>query len=198
MFKIIHKKTDGQARTVKIGLEDIIKNKVLYRPPYTIGTCDSAMIYNKKAYQALIQDKKTDLIIWAKNNYPYAFRNPTMYGWIRNEDLKDIKISIKKPFKVINKKTDSVITGVFTFRNINHTLDAINNLIINNTKINGEYYMDSCINYWVNTGLNCKIIDVDSYISWGTPQELETFNYWRDCFNLWKAHPYNKKKKNHL
>jgi len=68
-------------------------------------------------------------------------------------------------------------------------------LIDNNTKVNGEYYMDSCIDYCINSGLNCKIIDVDSYISWGTPQELETFNYWKDCFNLWKEHPYNNEKK---
>jgi bifunctional N-acetylglucosamine-1-phosphate-uridyltransferase/glucosamine-1-phosphate-acetyltransferase GlmU-like protein len=194
-LKIIYKKTDGQARTVKIGIEDIKKNEALYQAPYTIGTCDSAIVYNKKAYQEIIQDTKIDLIIWVKNNYPHAFKNPFMYGWIRKKNQKNIKISIKKPFKIINKKTDSVITGVFTFKNIYHALDAINNLIDNNTKVNGEYYMDSCIDYCINSGLNCKIIDVDSYISWGTPKELETFNYWKDCFNLWKDHPYNNEKK---
>jgi bifunctional N-acetylglucosamine-1-phosphate-uridyltransferase/glucosamine-1-phosphate-acetyltransferase GlmU-like protein len=134
------------------------------------------------------------VIIWVKKKYPYAFKNPNMYGWIRNEINKPIKISIKKPFKIINKKTDSIITGIFTFKNLEHILDSIDNLITKNKKINGEYYLDSCVDFFVSSGLNCKIMDVDSYISWGTPDELKTFNYWNDCFNVWKSHPYCTKK----
>ena len=194
LFKIIHKKTDGQASTVKIALDLIKKNQLFYPPPYTIGTCDSSIIYNESKYHKLIKNDKTDVIIWVKKKYPYAFKNPNMYGWIRNEINKPIKISIKKPFKIINKKTDSIITGIFTFKNLEHILDSIDNLITKNKKINGEYYLDSCVDFFVSSGLNCKIMDVDSYISWGTPDELKTFNYWNDCFNVWKSHPYCTKK----
>jgi hypothetical protein len=31
---------------------------------------------------------------------------------------------------------------------------------------------------------------VDSFISWGTPNDLRTFEYWQSCFSKWPQHPY--------
>lgn len=199
-FKIIDKKTNGQAITVKIGLEYIKKNKkISFSSPYTVGTCDSAILYDKTIYNKLVKNKNTDVIIWVKSKYPYAFKNPKMYSWIKYKNNKIIKTSIKKPFNKVNKKNDLVITGIFTFKNINHAIDSINQLILRNKKINGEYYMDSCIDIFLSSGLKCKIIDVESYISWGTPTELKIFNYWFSCFKIWKSHPYSlSKRKNFL
>ena len=35
------------------------------------------------------------------------------------------------------------------------------------------------------------IFDVDHYFSWGTPNELRTFEYWQSCFHKWKSHEYS-------
>ena len=39
-------------------------------------------------------------------------------------------------------------------------------------------------------GLNCQLFEVDSFISWGTPNDLKTFEYWQSCFHKWNSHPY--------
>jgi hypothetical protein len=57
-------------------------------------------------------------------------------------------------------------------------------------RINGELYLDSCINDAIAMGLRCYIFDVDSFISWGTPNDLRTFEYWQSCFHKWEGHPY--------
>jgi len=31
---------------------------------------------------------------------------------------------------------------------------------------------------------------VDSYLCWGTPDDLRTFEYWQSCFHKWSSHPY--------
>jgi len=192
-FKLINRRTDGQASTVKIALDFIKKKQLNYPSPYTISVCDSAVIYNQKKFDKLIKNKNIDVIIWTKSNYPYAFQNPHMYGWLRYDKNKKIKISVKKPFNKINKKIDHVIIGTFTFKKISDVSDAINNLMANKEKINGEYYMDSCIKYLVSKGLKCAILDVESYICWGTPNELKTFIYWRNTFQKWKFHSCYKK-----
>ena len=57
-------------------------------------------------------------------------------------------------------------------------------------KVNGEYYVDECINDAVALGLNCRLFEVDHYLGWGTPDELRTFDYWTECFDKWSSHPY--------
>ena len=59
-----------------------------------------------------------------------------------------------------------------------------------NTKINQEFYVDECINNAISLGLKCYFFEVDSYLCWGTPDELKTFDYWQECFHKWNLHPY--------
>ena len=57
--------------------------------------------------------------------------------------------------------------------------------------INGEYYVDMAINDAIALNLRCVLFEIDSYICWGTPNDLRTFEYWQSCFNEWDNHPYN-------
>jgi len=56
-------------------------------------------------------------------------------------------------------------------------------------QINGKFYVDECINDAVELGLHIKLSEVDHYLPWGTPNELESFNYWQSCFHKWSSHP---------
>ena len=57
-------------------------------------------------------------------------------------------------------------------------------------RVGGEFYIDSCINHALALGLYCRLFEVDSYLSWGTPDDLMTFEYWQSCFHKWPSHPY--------
>jgi hypothetical protein len=63
-------------------------------------------------------------------------------------------------------------------------------LIARDGRINGEFYIDSCINDAIELGLKCHLFKVDSFLSWGTPNDLRTFEYWQSCFHKWAGHPY--------
>ena len=41
--------------------------------------------------------------------------------------------------------------------------------------MNGEYYLDSAVADAVQLGLDCRVFEVEAYVSWGTPDELRTF-----------------------
>ena len=60
--------------------------------------------------------------------------------------------------------------------------------------INGEYYVDMAINDAIALNLRCVLFEIDSYICWGTPNDLRTFEYWQSCFNDWSSHPYQLEK----
>jgi hypothetical protein len=63
-------------------------------------------------------------------------------------------------------------------------------MIARGARVNGEFYIDTCINDAVESGLDCRLFEVAHYLGWGTPDELKTFEYWQSCFHKWTQHPY--------
>lgn len=176
--------TDGQATSAKLGVEKLLDNI----SAITIGTCDSGAIYDKDKFNALVNDD-IDLIVWGVRGYANAIRNPQMYGWVEADGKHYVQRAGVKQI-LNNVTTDFVILGTFTFKNIKIFMQCYESLIAREGRINGEYYLDSCITDALNLGFKCKIFEVDSYIPWGTPNELRTFEYWQSCFHKWGIHPY--------
>lgn len=177
--------TNGQASTCLSGVKGIDKNTCV-----TFGACDNGMIYNNKKFLNLFNDNDVDIIVWAIRGYPSAFRQPNMYGWIKTyKDSDKINyVSVKQP--IHDPNIDPIIIGTFTFKKLNYFLKSFLELKKNKGKINNEYYLDSCINEAINLKYNCYIFEVDSFLCWGTPNELNTFEYWQSCFDKWKLHKY--------
>ena len=180
--------TEGQASSALIGLEALEKNSSNVCSPITFGACDFASVYNEKKLQNLISSGKADVIVWAIRGYPNASRNPNAFGWIdASEDI--IKnVSVKKPLK--STLLDPIILGTFTFLKSSYFKDSLQQLINNEGRVNNEFFIDSCINEAIKLGLKCHIFEVDSYLCWGTPNDLNTFRYWQSCFDKWAGHPY--------
>lgn len=182
-FVLLDKKTDGQAITCLAGMAE-----VNHQLPLTIGACDNGMIYDVDKFDALLSDPEVDVIIWGARGYPGASQNPSMYGWIDLDGDSVVNVSVKKPLNNIDM--DPIITGTFTFKRAADFLRSTERMILNNGLINGEFYVDSCINESIALGLRVRMLEVQTYICWGTPEDLKRFEYWQSCFHKWSNHPY--------
>ena len=69
-------------------------------------------------------------------------------------------------------KSDFVIIGSFAFKNKIIFSKTIRNLIKSGQKINNEYYMDMVLSHALKKKYNIDNLIVNSYASWGTPEEL--------------------------
>lgn len=188
-IKTIDSITDGQARTAIIGVDEIDNIAANDTSPVTIGVCDSGAIYDQKKFQEYLQSDDIDLIVWGIRGYSNAIRNPEMFGWIDSDIENLIKnVSVKKPLD--DPSNDPIILGIFTFKSKDIFKKVTNSLIERDGKVNDEFYMDSCIEDAINLGLKCVLFEVESYLCWGTPNDLKTFEYWQSCFHLWSSHPY--------
>ena len=188
IIETIDSVTDGQAITASIGMGAMSLGKKL-KSPVTIGACDNGAIYNFDKFQSMIEDPEVDIIVWGVRGYANAMRNPEMFGWVKEGDKGLIsKISVKMPLEDTSK--DPIVLGTFTFKDAGDYSKALNSLIARDGKINGEFYIDSLINDAIQLGFKCKLFEVDSYLCWGTPNDLKTFEYWQSCFHKWSAHPY--------
>jgi len=156
--------------------------------PTTIGACDNGALYDVETFDKLAEDTSVDVIVWGVRGYPNAIRNPKMFGWIDAVEGEVRSVSVKTPLN--NPESDPVVLGTFTFRRADDFRRALDRLIERDGRINGEFYIDSLINDAIALGLQCRLFEVDSYLCWGTPNDLRTFEYWQSCFHKWASHPY--------
>jgi NDP-sugar pyrophosphorylase family protein len=193
IMTLVPQVTEGQACTALIGLDaleqSVVGDQFDDLSPITFGACDNGVLFDQAAYQALINNPNIDVIVWGARGHTNALRKPEMFGWIdANTDGRINTISVKTP--LASPATDPIVIGTFTFKNPGDAKSAIDTLIDRNGRINGEFYLDSCINDAIRLGLRCYLFEVDSFISWGTPNDLRTFEYWQSCFHKWPHHPY--------
>ncbi|MEO5368838.1 MAG: NTP transferase domain-containing protein [Magnetococcus sp. DMHC-1] len=179
--------TDGQARTCMLAMADVDPDALL-----TIGACDNGLIYAPERYQTLLDDPGVDVIVWAMRGHPGAARQPHMYGWIDAPGGKIRAISVKVPLS--DPTLDPIIVGAFTFKKGRHFTAAAERMFARQGLVNGEYYVDTCINDALALGLICHILEVTAYPCWGTPDDLLTFEYWQSCFQKRPTHPYSLEK----
>ena len=182
--------TQGQACTSEFG---IIKSNLDLNKPILISACDNGVYYDKEKYQKMLDDKTIDIIVWSFRNNPASINNPNMYAWMEVNDNDEIlNVSCKKFDNTKhNIKTSHVIIGTMFFRKAEYFIDGLKENYKENVRTNNEFYVDDVINKNIKSGLNVKVFEVKNYICWGTPDDYETYNYWKYFFNKCNWHNYN-------
>lgn len=177
--------TQGQACTCELAMPHVDPEA-----PLLIAACDNGMLWDREAYLALRHQPDVDAIIWSFKHHPSAQRNPEMYGWLDVDDEGTVRsCSVKKAISD-DPYNDHAIVGTFYFKKARHFTQALEALYRKNIRVNGEFYVDSCVNELVEAGLNVKVFQIEHYACWGTPNDLKTFQYWQKFFHKWAYHPY--------
>lgn len=188
VISTIEKVTEGQACTAKIGLDALQEAIADVSGPLTFAACDNGMLYDAQAFDRCLEASDIDVIVWAARGHANAIRHPEMFGWIDLSDGRIRAISVKQPLK--SPETDAIVVGNFTFKRAEDFRRVVARLLARDGRINGEFYLDSAINDAIALGLNCHAFVIDNLLSWGTPNDLRTFEYWQSCLHKWPSHPY--------
>lgn len=187
----IDKVTEGQACTCEIGIEE---SKIDIENPILISACDNGVFYNKNYYQKLIDDKNIDIIVWTFRNGQTTKNNPNMYSWVDVDCNNMIKEVSCKKLKYGDPSKTHTIIGTMFFRKGNYFLDGLKENYDKNLRTNNEFYVDDVINRCIEKGLKVKAFEVINYICWGTPNDYNTYIYWRDFFHKCDWHQYTIEK----
>ncbi len=183
-FVVLDGPTDGQARSCVLALDEVAPDAAL-----TIGACDTGALYDGAGLQVLLDDEDIDLVVWVARGHPPAVCRPEMYGWVEtDEGGRVLAVSVKQPLG--DPARDAVIIGTFSFRRAADFARAAARLFERGATVNGEYYVDSCIEDAIALELEVRVFEIDHYLCWGTPNELAAFEYWQSCFHKWPSHPY--------
>jgi dTDP-glucose pyrophosphorylase len=169
--------TEGQACTCLLARHELRADDELH-----IGACDNAMTWAPADFERARSDSRSDFLVWTFRNNPAVLQDPRMYGWVKTGQGGQVTgVSVKVPLSETPMKDHAVI-GAFSFRRAGLFLDACDDMIRANSRIKNEFYVDNAVNFALSRGTRGLAFEVDRYICWGTPRDLETYNYWRGYF----------------
>lgn len=176
--------SEGQAISALYGMEPLDPWR-----PVTIGACDAIAAVAAEALQeAIDRAGPGGLVCWTASRYAAAQRRPQQYGWVQIDPEGNVRRAWLKSDP--GDETASMIIGTFTFGSVEGGRRAIRSMVEADYRINGEFYLDGLIPRLLEEGLPVVTLDVDSFVSVGTPAEYESVRYWQTCFNGWSLHPY--------
>ena len=181
----VAERTAGQASTCLLARDHLAPDA-----PLLIAPCDTALVYDEAAYAALIADPDVDCVIWTFRNHPHANRKPRQYGWLQAAAGGQVTgVVCKQPISDA-PRNDPGIIGAFWFRQARYFLEAADQLIAEDRRINGEFYVDMAIQVLLEQGRRARLFDVRHYLCFGTPDDVRTFDYWEHYFRSAAAHRY--------
>ena len=179
--------TEGQVATCLLARQRLDPEAALL-----IGCCDAAVVYDGWRYRELTSDPGIDCLVWTFRNHPHANRHPAHYGWVRTGADGEVKgISCKVPLSGSVHQDPGVI-GIFWFREARFFLQAADQLIAQDRRVNDEFYVDSAIEVLVEQGRRARVFDVEHLINFGVPDDVRTFEYWSSYFRQADHHPFGK------
>lgn len=150
--------------------------------PLLIASCDAVTVYDEGRYAALTSDPEVDCLVWTFRSHPHANRNPWQYGWVGTTPGGDIRgVSCKVPVSEDSRHNPGIV-GTFWFRQARFFLEAADALVAQNRRVNNEFYVDSVVEVLLEQGRHAKVFDVQHYVSFGTPDDVRTYEYWAAYF----------------
>jgi NDP-sugar pyrophosphorylase family protein len=134
-----------------------------------IGAIDSQIA------QAL--DSNVAVCIAFRGFHPHILRNPT-FGYLKCDSSTYVMdIREKKSFSN-DPRQEFTSAGVYGFSTGEALLDSISDQMAEKLEVAGELYLSLGVLTVVRSGKKVKMLEISKFASWGTPEDLEDFNYY--------------------
>jgi len=161
--------TEGQACTVRLAAEALEADW-----PVIVAACDNTHVYDRQTLARLMAEPDVECLIWTYRHDTRVLVAPDEHGWVRVDGDRVLQVSCKRPISE-SPLEDHVVSGFFSFRTARRMIDTIDAMVAADLRVKGEFYMDTVPNLLVAEGLDVRVFEVEKYIGWGTPRDLEDF-----------------------
>ena len=158
---------------------------ILDDQPVIINYCDFFMNWDYPNFKLFVESTKCEGAIPCYTGFhPHLLHEKNLYASCRvNENME--LLEIKEKFSFENNKLNAYHSaGNYYFKSGKILKRYCDKLILNKESLNHEYYASLVYNNMCKDGLKTLVYDkINHFCQWGTPFDLEEYNYWSDMFN---------------
>jgi len=155
--------------------------------PILINYCDFAGTFDLQELEEKLRTFNTTLLTYT-GFHPHMTRSQK-FAYIRrneNEEIEDIQE--KSPYTE-DPMSEEASAGAYGFQNFEILKDAIQTQRRLGLKLGGEYYTSLTLKAALLNGNNSESVKMRKFYQWGTPEDLQDFNYWIDALENFEINP---------
>ena len=112
--------------------------------------------------------------------HPHMLGNDN-YAFCQENEMMLTKIKEKESF-TNNKMNEYASNGTYYFKRGSDVIKYFKLLMDMDIHVKNEYYISLVYNLLIQDGLKINIFKINKMLQWGTPYDLESYNYWSGYF----------------
>jgi NDP-sugar pyrophosphorylase family protein len=147
-----------------------------------VASCDYEHHFNELTLLEKIGNLDIDGIIFTSNFSRFRMKNPEAFAYCRLNLDGFVTEVVEKRTISSSPEADPLVVGTFWFRDARLLKQALEFAELSQSFINGEIYVGNSINSLIARGYKFVTFQVDNWISYGDPFELDIYYWWSDLF----------------
>lgn len=175
-FISVKETTSGQAATCLLAADLLEQNKSLM-----ISSCDYELKYDETKLHSLKKKQDPDVIIFTFRLQALPVSDYKNFAYCQTDHSNVLTVHEKECISS-TPQLDPMVTGTFWYKEAGLFIDSAQQLIKNDVRINNEHYVGTSINSIISMGYKVVEFQVDQWISFGDPKELELYYFWEEFF----------------
>lgn len=154
--------------------------------PVIVSYCDGFQHWNYQRFLMKVADYEGGLTVFRGHQFymvdtPASFGD-TYYAYVRaNDQLEMLELREKQSFTDI-RHDEYASTGVYYVSHWGLYKEYAKNLLETGLPVGNEYYVSLLYNPLIQDGKRVILFEVDKFICWGTPEDLEEYKFWSEYF----------------
>ncbi|ACT60880.1 glycosyltransferase family protein [Hirschia baltica] len=166
----------GPVNAVLKARDEIDVNK-----PTIVNYCDFTCYWEYSDFENFLKETNCDGCVPAYRGFHPHSLGSTFYAYMKHTGLWMDDIQEKQPW-TDNPTDEFASSGTYYFKTGQLCLDAFDAQIAQDLNINGEFYASLAYRILKQKKLSVAIYELQHFMQWGTPADLEEYNGWSNTF----------------
>ncbi len=151
-----------------------------------VNYCDFSCYWNYNDFLDHTRKRNADGAVPAYRGFHPHMLGPTNYAFMKvTPDQWMLEIKEKEPF-TDNRMEEFASSGTYYFSKGSLVKKYFLEQMRRDIHLKGEYYVSLIYNLMVEDRLKVSIYELQHFLQWGTPEDLEEYKKWSDYF-LWAS-----------
>lgn len=146
-----------------------------------VSYCDYSVYWNFNDFLKHTRDRDADGAIPAYKGFHPHMLGTDNYAFIKESKQWLIEIKEKEPF-TNNRLHEYASCGAYYFKHGRIIKKYLPQVLSSPATSNGEHYISQLYNFLTKGGHKTSIYEIQHMLQWGTPNDLEEYNYWSSYF----------------
>jgi NDP-sugar pyrophosphorylase family protein len=149
--------------------------------PVIVNYCDFNAIFDYEEFEKKLFSGIDGLILTYDGFHPHMIRSQ-QFAYVKKNQV-DLVVDIKEKESFSkDPMMEEASAGTYGFRNGKILVDALREQLDLDYSFNDEYYISLTFKSMLRNNMKINTLKLKHFMQWGTPQDLDDFNYWSDIF----------------